>query len=121
MLTGLATATQGQGLGIGNLLILLLPLILLAFLMMQQRKRVRQVSDLQTSLQVGEEVVTTSGMYGRIVAFEDPAVVLEVSPGVRLRFDRRAIGARAPQARRPLTPGSDAPEHPSPNDGPVSN
>lgn len=120
MLTGLATATQGQGLGIGNLLILLLPLILLAFLMMQQRKRVRQVSDLQTSLQVGEEVVTTSGMYGRIVAFEDPAVVLEVAPGVRLRFDRRAVGARAPQAGGPIHPGPGGSTPVTPDDGPVN-
>jgi len=103
---GLATATQSGG-GIGSLLILLLPLLLLFFLMMTQRRRMRAVTDLQQSLQVGDEVVTSSGMYGRIVAFDDPAVILQVAPGVQLRFDRRAVGAKAPQATGP-SDGTDA-------------
>lgn len=107
---GLATATQSGG-GIGNLLILLLPLMLLIFLFMTQRRRARAVADMQGSLQVGEEVVTSSGMYGRIVAFDGPAAVLEVAPGTQVRFDRRAIGARAPQSEggsEPSAPGDSA-------------
>ena len=111
MRMGLATATQGGGLGIGNLLILVLPLLLLFFLMTTQRRRMRAVTQLQDSLQVGQEVVTTSGMYGRIVAFEDPVAVLEIAPGVHVRFARRAIGARAPGAPV-IDPNQDRPPMP---------
>ncbi len=105
---GLATATQSGG-GIGSLLILLLPLLLLFFLMMTQRRRMRAVTDLQQSLQVGDEVVTSSGMYGRIVAFDDPAVILQVAPGVQLRFDRRAVGGQGSPGRPvPSTPDAGA-------------
>ena len=45
---------------------------------------------------MGDDVVTTSGLYGRVAALDDTVATLEVAAGVRLRFDRRAIGAQAP-------------------------
>ena len=43
----------------------------------------------------GDEVLTTSGLYGTIAALDDRVVTLDVGEGTRLRFDRRAIGMRA--------------------------
>jgi preprotein translocase subunit YajC len=60
-----------------------------------QRKRQRDIQSLQGSLAVGDEVCTTSGLFGTIRAMDDATVSLEVSPGVQLRFDRRAIGLKA--------------------------
>lgn len=84
--------------GTGNLLLLLLPLLLLGFLFMTQRRRAKEIGQFQESLTVGTEVVTTSGMVGTIRELDDAMAVLEIAPGVRVRFDRRAIGAPAPQA-----------------------
>ena len=55
------------------------------------------------SLQVGDEVFTTSGILGRIVELDEERVRLEVAPGTVLTLDRRAIGMKveAPQ------PGTD--------------
>jgi ferredoxin len=47
------------------------------------------------SLAVGDEVVTTSGLFGTIVAIDDKVVTLDAGAGQRLRYDRRAIGMRA--------------------------
>ena len=44
------------------------------------------------SLQVGQDVVTTSGLFGTITALDETDATLLVAPGVELRFDRRAIG-----------------------------
>lgn len=82
--------------GTGNLLLLLLPLGLLAFLFLTQRRRAKEIGQFQDSLAVGNRVFTTSGMLGTIVELEDTLATLEVAPGVRLRFDRRAIGGPAP-------------------------
>ncbi|MFV0462039.1 MAG: preprotein translocase subunit YajC [Nostocoides sp.] len=82
---------DGNSLG---LLLLALPLLLLVFMMFSQRKRQRAVEELQTSLAVGEQVMTTSGLHGTVASLEDGVVYLEVAPGVVLRFDRRAIGAK---------------------------
>lgn len=101
---------MSQGAGLGNLLIFALPVLLIVFMFMTQRRRQREVKAVQSSLTVGDEVTTTSGMLGRIVALDERIATLEVSPGVRVRFDRRALAGPAPTA----VP-QDAPE-----DGPSS-
>jgi preprotein translocase subunit YajC len=83
------------GSGLGYLLVLLLPFALLVFIMVSQRRRTQQVQALQASLAVGDEVVTTSGLYGTIVAIDDAVVTLDTGAGATLRYDRRAIGMRA--------------------------
>jgi preprotein translocase subunit YajC len=77
-----------------SLLILLLPLLLLAVLVISQRRRSRAMQEFQSSIGVGEDVVTTSGLYGRIVTEEAGVVGLEIAKGVVVRLDRRAIGMR---------------------------
>ena len=77
--------------GLGNLFLLALPLLLLGFLMWSQRRRTRELAAVQASLTVGEEVMTASGMYGRLVALDEDVATLEVAPGVQVRFDRRAV------------------------------
>jgi preprotein translocase subunit YajC len=85
---------MSSGGSISSLLIFLLPLLLIGWMILSQRKRQRQVAALQDSLAVGDEVCTTSGLFGRITALEAAAVTLEVSPGVNVRYDRRAVGMR---------------------------
>jgi preprotein translocase subunit YajC len=83
------------GSGLGYLLVLLLPFLLLVWIMLTQRRRNQQIQALQTSLAVGDEVVTTSGLYGTIVALDAEVATLDVGSGSTLRYDRRAIGMRA--------------------------
>ena len=83
------------GSGLGYLLVLLLPFALLIFIVSTQRRRAQQVQAMQASLSVGDEVVTTSGLYGTIVALDDTVVTLDTGAGSTLRYDRRAIGMRA--------------------------
>ncbi|HET6968425.1 MAG TPA: preprotein translocase subunit YajC [Ornithinibacter sp.] len=90
---------SGSGSGLGYLLVLLLPFALLLFIMFTQRRRAQQIQAMQASLTVGEEVVTTSGLYGTIVALDDTVVTLDVGEGRTLRYDRRAVGMRASEVR----------------------
>jgi preprotein translocase subunit YajC len=83
------------GSGLGYLLVLLLPFLLLIFIVFSQRRRAQQVQALQSSLAVGDEVVTTSGLYGTIVALDETVATLDTGSGSTLRYDRRAIGMRA--------------------------
>ena len=76
-----------------ELILFALPVLLLFLMFNSQRKRQRAVEQLQASLQPGQQVVTTSGMFGRVVRLEDAAAVLEIAPGVQVRWDRRAIGS----------------------------
>ena len=82
--------------GSSSLLIFALPVLLIVFMFITQRRRQKAVQGLQAGLSVGDEVTTTSGLLGRITALDDEIATLEVSPGVRIRFNRRAIGGPAP-------------------------
>jgi len=57
---------------------------------------VESVGDGVDRVGVGDEVMTTSGLLGRITVLDDEIATLEVSPGVSIRFNRRAIAGPAP-------------------------
>ncbi|NHA68479.1 preprotein translocase subunit YajC [Phycicoccus flavus] len=90
--------SSGSGSGLAYLLVLGLPFLLIVWMFFTQRQRAKQVQTLQSSLAVGDEVVTTSGLYATITALDDTVATLDAGSGVTLRFDRRAIGMRAPEA-----------------------
>src|SRR5664280_2625251 len=109
-LVAAATTSSGSG----NLLIFALPVLLIAWMFYTQRRRTKESQRLQSTLGVGDEITTTSGMLGRITALEGDIATLEVSPGVTVRFNRRAISGPAPTASvSPVTPGSVSPVTPA--------
>ena len=56
-----------------------------------QRNRQRQAQQMQSTVTPGARIRTTAGMYGTIKSIEDQDVVVEVAPGVNVRYMRRAI------------------------------
>jgi len=88
-----AAATTNSG--SSSLLIFALPVLLIGWMFITQRRRQKAAQSLQSSLAVGDEITTTSGLFGTITALEDKVATVEVSPGVNLRFDRRAIAGPA--------------------------
>jgi preprotein translocase subunit YajC len=98
------------------LLLLALAFVVLIVLPMRTRNRqLQQARQMQAGLTVGTEVMTTSGMFGRVAALADDSVDLEIAPGVVVRWARAAIGeVRSPQ---PGSPGGTDPAAPSRPDG----
>jgi|SRR5665648_346053 len=96
-MSSLVSAASSSG-GSGSLLIFAPFLLLLGWMFYSQRRRTKASQALQSSLGVGDEVTTTSGLFGRITALDDKVASLEVSPGVSIRFNRRAIAGPAPTA-----------------------
>lgn len=71
--------------------------MLAAFYMLLVRPQRRQVMahrQLMASLNVGDEVMTMGGIFGRILRLEDEVVDLEVAPGTSLRIARSAISRK---------------------------
>jgi preprotein translocase subunit YajC len=84
-----------------NPLVTLLPVILIGvvfyFLLFRpQRRRQQQQAQMQRQIEPGQRVMTTAGMLADVVAVEDDGVVLEISPGVEVRFVKAAIGQVLP-------------------------
>jgi preprotein translocase subunit YajC len=93
MLVFLAQDSQGSS------LIAFLPLILMGgvfyFLLIRpQQRRAKAQQALLRSVEVGDEVVTTSGIIGTITDIDDDddIVTVEVGPGTNVRMLRGGIG-----------------------------
>jgi preprotein translocase subunit YajC len=59
-----------------------------------QQRRMAATRMLQSDLHEGDEVLTTSGIYGRIMKLADDAADLEIAPGTVIHIARGAIGQR---------------------------
>ncbi len=89
----------------------LIPLLLLVglfylLILRPARARQRETLALQASLEVGQDVMTTSGLHGRIVTLTDDDVVLEIAPGMNTTWTRAAIG----QVRLPVVADDETPD-----------
>jgi preprotein translocase subunit YajC len=78
-------------------ILLFLPLLLIlmyVLLIRPQQQRVRQQQALVSSIDVGDEVVTVSGIVGHVEAIEEDRVYIEVAPGVTIAMLRQALGRK---------------------------
>jgi preprotein translocase subunit YajC len=57
-----------------------------------QQRRMAMVRALQSQLRQGDEVLTTSGIYARVVRLGDDDADIEIAPGTVIRVARGAIG-----------------------------
>jgi preprotein translocase subunit YajC len=90
--------------------LLYLGILVVAFLLLIVRPQRRQMAAhraLVASLRVGEEVVTSGGIYGTIQELDEQAVDLEVAPGVVLRVARGAIAQRVEPPEQPVDDSGD--------------
>lgn len=97
LLTILASAdddSAGGGAVIVQLGILLLIPLAMYFLMIRpQRRRMREQVALQSALEVGDEVILTSGLYGFITGFDTDLGLawVEIDDDVQIRVARASI------------------------------
>ena len=97
MMDLIAQASNGNS----NPIALFLPLILMGgvfyFLLIRpQQKRVRAQQALVNAVEVGDEIMTTGGIFGTIVEIDDDegTVTVEIAPGTRIRMLRQGISQR---------------------------
>jgi preprotein translocase subunit YajC len=80
----------------GNPLMSFLPLLLIVvifyfFMIRPQMKRQKEIRKFRSSLSKGDKVVTTGGIYGRIVEVKETTVTLEVAKDVQIKVDKNGI------------------------------
>ena len=91
----LAAASSTSKSGSGQYLFLVAIIVLFGLLyfvtIRPQRRRQQAAAQTQREIVPGTRVRTTAGMYATVTSVEDQDVVLEVAPGVEVRYLRRAI------------------------------
>ena len=89
-----------------NPLMSFLPLLLIIvifyfFMIRPQMKRQKEVRKFRESLAKGDKVVTTGGIYGRIVEVKETTVTLEIAKDVQIKVDKNGIIKDMTDAARP--------------------
>jgi preprotein translocase subunit YajC len=101
----LAMAAPSQG--APSALVQLLPfaLVLAIFyfiILLPMKRRQQKVADFLSGLKVGDQVVTSGGMYGTITRVGDQALQLQIAERVRIDVSRNAIVGY--QGQEPVAP-----------------
>ena len=91
----LNAAPAGAAGFLGNPIFMFLIIIAIMYFMMirPQRKRQKEIENFRRSLQPGQEVVTSGGIYGKIKEINDGIVVLEIAHNVNVRVDVTVVFA----------------------------
>lgn len=74
--------------------LLILVAAFFVLIVLPQRRQAAAHRAVVASLQVGDEVMTTSGIFGTIIELDDSTAKLEIAPGVTVRIARGAISQR---------------------------
>lgn len=94
----MASTGSTGGMLISTVLYLGFFFVIMYFLIIRpQKKRDKQVADMQSSIKVGDEVVLTTGIYGKVVDVINDLFIIELglNKSVRIPVKRAAVAAVA--------------------------
>lgn len=88
-----APAGGGQGSGLSGILMMVLIFVVFYFFMIRpQQKRQKEIKKQRESLQIGDKVVTSGGIYGKIREMKDDnTVIIEIAENVRIKVDKNSV------------------------------
>ena len=96
MFTVLSLLSAAETTSSGGSLLSMLPLVAIFaamyFLLLRpQRKRQKETRNLQSSLQEGDEIIMSSGLYGWISSVEDNYFWVEIAKDTEVRVSKSAV------------------------------
>jgi preprotein translocase subunit YajC len=88
---------------LGQLIVLVAMFALLwLFLIMPSRRRAQAQRQLIASVEVGDEILTVGGLYGRVLGVNgEDELLVEIAPDTEVRVARRAVAAVLPPDEEP--------------------
>ena len=81
------------------IIFMLIPVAMYFLLIRPQRRRQRETAALQSAIEVGDEIMTTSGVYGFLTSFDGDIAWLEIDDNVQIRIARQAIQRKVDTAK----------------------
>jgi len=86
-----APATEDQNPMMTFLPLLLIIVVFYFFMIRPQMRRQKELRNYRDSLQKGDKVVTTGGIYGKISEIQDNIIWVEIADKIRIKVDKSAI------------------------------
>jgi preprotein translocase subunit YajC len=88
----LAMTPPGQSQALTSFLPFALILVIFyVLILLPMKRRQKKIQEFQDSLKVGDKIVTTGGIYGKITRVTDKTLQVEVADRVRIEVSRAAV------------------------------
>jgi preprotein translocase subunit YajC len=71
--------------------LLLIIVVFYFFMIRPQMKKQKDLKSYRENLSKGDKVVTTGGIYGKLLDIKDQTVTVEIADNVRIKIDKNAI------------------------------
>lgn len=95
LVTQACTTSEDGGGGFGGFLPLIIIMALLWLVLLRpQQRRAKNRREMLSKLEVGDEVLMSSGVYGRIASFDEQTVLVDIADNVRIKVTRDSIAER---------------------------
>ncbi|MDR1652449.1 MAG: preprotein translocase subunit YajC [Prevotellaceae bacterium] len=101
LLTAASGGKQGGGMfgGMEGILMMVLIIAVFYFLIIRpQSKRQKAIQKQRESLKVGDKVVTSGGIHGRIKEMNEGAVIVEIAENVKIKVEKTSVYPSAEDA-----------------------
>ncbi|MCL2597611.1 MAG: preprotein translocase subunit YajC [Paludibacter sp.] len=96
---GQIPATKSTGFGMQGVLMMVAIIAIFYFLIIRpQSKRQKELQKQRSALKVGDKVVTSGGIHGRIKEMQDSAVILEIADNVKIKVEKNSVYPSAEDA-----------------------
>lgn len=96
-------AAQAGGSGWSMIIMLVMLFAIMYFFMIKpQRKRQKEIENFRNNLQVGDKIITASGVYGTVkdLNLGETYMTIEISKGVLVKIDRNFVYADSTQTQQ---------------------
>ena len=87
----LAMAPPGQNSLLSFLPVAIVIAIFYFLILLPMKRRQTKIQEFQESLKVGDKIVTTGGIYGKITRVTDKTIQVEIADRVRIQMSRAAV------------------------------
>ena len=92
------TAAHGQPNPIAGFIPIILIFVVFYFLLIRpQQKKAKQHREMIQTLQKGDEIITSGGLYGKIVGITDEFLTIEVAENVKVKVARNFVSTKLNQ------------------------
>ncbi|MDD4968701.1 MAG: preprotein translocase subunit YajC [Paludibacter sp.] len=101
LLQAAAPAAGGASSYSGILMMVLIFVVFYFFMIRPQSKRQKEIKKQREAMQVGDKVVTSGGIYGKVKEIKETTVIVEIAENVRIKIDKNSVFATADDIQTP--------------------
>lgn len=90
-----AAATPNSGMGQYGIMMALIFVVFYFFMIRPQMKKQKEIKKFRESITVGDKVITSGGIYGKVKEIKPDSFLLEIAENVRVNVDKSSVFATA--------------------------